>query len=99
MSAVASKAFQFSMTALALAGLAWCESGQSQDKPAAPAKVNYDEHLVPIFRDKCFSCHNADKTEGGLNLTTYSTMMTGGLPGRMLSSQWSVSISVMRKRA
>lgn len=59
-------------------------------KDAAPAgavkKITYDEHVTPIFREKCFGCHNADKNAGGLNLTTYAATMQGGGSGEVLNS-------------
>src|SRR5438067_10464984 len=32
------------------------------------AKVTYDDHLVPLLREKCFACHNQDRKSGGLRL-------------------------------
>ncbi len=45
---------------------------------AEPAKVTYTEHVQAIFRQKCFSCHNADKKEGGLDLSSFTALMAGG---------------------
>src|SRR5438552_566028 len=67
--------------------------GRAQDaKPAAP-KVTYDEHVRPILREHCFSCHSADKQESGLQLDSYQKAMAGGssgevvLPGDLASSR------------
>src|SRR5262245_57165016 len=48
---------------------------------AEPTKVNYAEHVLPILREKCLNCHNADKTRGGLDLSTYVKAMEGGSSG------------------
>lgn len=64
-------------------------------KPPAPAapKITYDEHVRPIFREHCFSCHSADKQESGLQLDSYQKAMSGGssgevvLPGDLASSR------------
>src|SRR5256885_17082579 len=64
-------------------------------KPAAPAapKITYDEHIRPILREHCFSCHSADKQESGLALDNYQKAMAGGssgevvLPGDLASSR------------
>ena len=34
-------------------------------KPAdtKKVKITYDEHIKPIFRAKCFACHNTDKKQ------------------------------------
>ncbi|VAX36980.1 High-affnity carbon uptake protein Hat/HatR [hydrothermal vent metagenome] len=48
------------------------------------AKITFDEHVKPIFRDKCFSCHSRDKKKGGLDLTTYSATLEGGGSGESI---------------
>src|ERR1700754_3882107 len=53
------------------------------DKPAA--KITYDDHLMPLLREKCFGCHNPDKVSGGLNLTSYSALMQGGSSGEVIA--------------
>jgi len=53
------------------------------DKP--PAKITYDDHLLPLLREKCFGCHNPDKISGGLNLTSYTTLMQGGSSGEVIA--------------
>ena len=47
-------------------------------------KVTYDDHVLPIFRANCATCHNADRQEGGLNLTRYADLMQGGGSGEVL---------------
>ncbi len=57
----------------------------AEKKPALNAKpITYDEHIKPILRAKCFGCHNPDKTEGDLNLTSYSSLRVGGGSGEIL---------------
>src|ERR1051325_8028539 len=77
-------------------------SGYCQDaKPPAAAapKITYDEHVRPILREHCFSCHSADKQESGLQLDSYKKAMAGGssgevvLPGDLASSRLWVLIS------
>ena len=50
----------------------------------ATAKVNYQEHVSAIFKNRCNSCHNADKQKGGLNLETYGSAMRGGGSGEVI---------------
>lgn len=71
---------------LALACLAVFAPGAvAQDKkPEAAAKVTYDEHILPILREKCLGCHNADKKSGGLVLANYSGLMAGGSSGEIV---------------
>src|SRR6266542_2315413 len=54
--------------------------GSAADPKKAP-KVTYDEHVLPILRDKCIGCHNQDKKRGGLVLSNYTTAMQGGSSG------------------
>ena len=51
-----------------------------------PPKVTYDEHVKPILRQKCFSCHNADKRKGDLDMTTYTGLMQGGGSGEVIEA-------------
>jgi WD40 repeat protein len=55
-------------------------------KPVAPpaAKITYDEHVRPILREHCFSCHSVDKQESGLQLDTYQKTMAGGSSGEIV---------------
>jgi len=47
-------------------------------------KITYDDHVKPIFRQKCFGCHNTDKKVGGLDLTSYTSLMEGGGSGEVV---------------
>src|SRR5436190_10669896 len=54
--------------------------GSAADAKKA-AKVTYDEHVLPILRDKCIGCHNQDKKRGGLVLSNYTAVLQGGSSG------------------
>lgn len=47
-------------------------------------KVNYTDHVLPIFRSKCFSCHNTNKKTADLDLSNYTAMMQGGASGEVI---------------
>ncbi|WP_198000977.1 c-type cytochrome domain-containing protein [Gimesia fumaroli] len=47
-------------------------------------KITFDEHIKPIFRAKCFACHNTDKKASGLDLTNYTGLMQGGAAGESI---------------
>ncbi|MFV2067715.1 MAG: c-type cytochrome domain-containing protein, partial [Pirellulales bacterium] len=51
---------------------------------AADTKITYDEHVQPILRQKCFSCHNPDKRKGDLDMTNYTNLMQGGGSGEVI---------------
>ncbi len=61
---------------LATAAPAW-----AADASKAPAKVTYDDHVLPLLKDKCVGCHNPDKKRGGLVLSNYTRLMEGGSSG------------------
>ena len=52
---------------------------------AADAPPTFEEHLRPIFREKCCGCHNPDKKQGGLDLTSYGQTMAGGSSGEVIA--------------
>ena len=49
-----------------------------------PPKITYEEHVQPILRQKCFSCHNPDKKSGDLDMTNYTNLMQGGGSGAVI---------------
>jgi WD40 repeat protein len=71
---------------LALAGLSLAAPGGRTSAADAKkvAKVTYEEHVLPILRDKCIGCHNQDKMRGGLVVTSYTTLMAGGSSGQVI---------------
>ncbi len=44
----------------------------------------FEDVVGPMLEDRCSSCHNADKQESDLNLTTYEAAMRGGESGRVI---------------
>jgi WD40 repeat protein/chromosome segregation ATPase len=66
-------------TLAALAGFASMASAQK--------KITYDDHLKPLFRDKCLNCHNPDKRKGDLDLSSYSGMMAGSSSGDVVDGR------------
>lgn len=49
-----------------------------------PEKVTYDDHIKPIFREHCLSCHNANDKKSGLALDSFAATMAGGSGGECL---------------
>ncbi|MFO0869318.1 MAG: c-type cytochrome domain-containing protein [Pirellulales bacterium] len=63
---------------------------QAAPAPAAPAQaapevVTFQEHILPIFRRHCASCHNPDKATSDLNLISYPAVLAGGASGEAVS--------------
>ncbi len=51
-----------------------------------PKKITYDDHIKPIFREHCLSCHNANDKKSGLALDTYQAVITGGSGGEVVAA-------------
>jgi hypothetical protein len=51
----------------------------------AEASPTFEEDVLPVFREKCCNCHNADKQAGGLDLTSYGRAMAGGSSGAVIA--------------
>ena len=47
----------------------------------AEDKVNFEDHIKPILREKCLTCHNTNKKTSDLDLSSYSSLMQGGAAG------------------
>lgn len=53
---------------------------------AAEAPPTFEADVLPIFREKCCSCHNADKKKGGLDLTSHGQALAGGGSGAVIAA-------------
>ena len=69
------------LTILASVLVVGIADGQEKKKPI---KITYDDHVLPILKSRCFSCHNTDKKNGDLDLTNYTNLMQGGGSGEVI---------------
>lgn len=76
----------FVMFVCSLFGQALAEEGKSADGDKPEEKVTYVDHVLPIFRARCGSCHNPNDRRGGLVLDQYAGMMEGGSSGEVVSA-------------
>jgi mono/diheme cytochrome c family protein len=76
MTAVASRALA-PVLGVACASSLWAQE---------PAKITYEDHIKPIFREHCSSCHNNNAKKGGLSLENFQATMAGGSSGEVLVS-------------
>ncbi|MBS0000842.1 MAG: chitobiase/beta-hexosaminidase C-terminal domain-containing protein [Cyclobacteriaceae bacterium] len=61
--------------------LAW-NRGKTEITVNVPEDPAVFEHLIlPVFETKCISCHNEDKSKGGLVLENFATLLKGGKSG------------------
>ncbi len=67
----------------------------AEEKAAVPAeeKITFDQHILPIFREKCGSCHNANDKKGDLVLDNYGLAMQGGASGEVIRNDGDASLS------
>ncbi len=47
-------------------------------------KITFADHVLPIFRARCGSCHNSNDRKGGLAVDQYALMMEGGSSGTVI---------------
>lgn len=57
---------------------------QAEQAAEAPPKVTYEDHVKPILRQHCFSCHHQGEKKGGLALDTYTSLIEGGGSGEIV---------------
>ena len=38
------------------------------------SKVSYAQHIAPVFEVKCVGCHNSSKKDGGVDLSSWTTI-------------------------
>jgi WD40 repeat protein len=72
---------RFSLMSSLTAGLAALAVQVSASVSIAEDKVNFEDHVKPILREKCLSCHNTNKKSSDLDLSSYSSLMQGGASG------------------
>ncbi len=73
-----------------------CAPAVAQEKATAPAKdekITFDQHVLPIFREKCGSCHNGNDKKGDLVLDNYGLAMQGGASGEVVRTDGDASQS------
>ncbi|WP_157210705.1 c-type cytochrome domain-containing protein [Verrucomicrobium spinosum] len=49
---------------------------------AAPAPVDYDARVMPLFQEHCVDCHAADDADGEFALDTFDALIKGGKAGK-----------------
>ena len=70
--------------------IAWLIIALTLTAPAeaqTPKKITFDDHVKPVFARRCSVCHNSDRREGDLDLTSFVNLMQGGGSGPVLESE------------
>jgi WD40 repeat protein len=65
---------------VALPSTTWADPSPQQ------AKTTYADHVRPIFREYCFTCHNQNKAQNDLALDSYERIMKGGASGEVIKA-------------
>jgi len=55
----------------------------AKEKVPVDKAVVFDDVVMPIFNEKCLSCHNLEKAKGSLILTDAKSMLKGGKNGKL----------------
>lgn len=64
---------------------------------AADDQLVFQQVILPVLDSKCNSCHNEDKSKGGLRMDTYELLMQGGDSGdNIVAGKPDDSLSVQR---
>lgn len=69
-----------------ICAISLCAIGAPAASSFAQQKVNYEQHVLPLLRDKCLGCHNGEKSRGGLDASTYGKLMEGGSSGAVVKA-------------
>ena len=56
----------------------------ADEKATESPKLNFMDHVLPIFRQHCLKCHNANEAKGGLAIDSYAALMEGGGSGEVV---------------
>src|SRR5688572_7528781 len=64
-------------SAVVIVAIALAFAGSANAAEPASAKVTFQDHVLPIFRNACLNCHNADKKKAGLDISSFSATMAG----------------------
>jgi hypothetical protein len=64
--------------------LCLCGSSLFAADTKSAAKITYEQHVLPLLREKCVACHNQDKKKAGLILDNYTKVMEGSSSGAVV---------------
>lgn len=86
------RSFAFSLVAISLLSASTSTSAEEKSAPKEE-KITFDQHVLPIFREKCGSCHNSNDKKGDLVLDNYGLAMQGGASGEVVRTDGDASQS------
>jgi len=81
-----SRSFRIGVAYIPAMAMLWGVTSSCLIAADDPKKVTFDDHVKPIFREHCTSCHNANDKKSGLALDTYQAVMNGGSGGEVVAA-------------
>ena len=78
--------FRIALAALLCAVASDSTLRAADDANQKKAKVTYDDHVRPLLKRRCASCHSGDRTEADLNIANFVALMQGGGSGAVIDA-------------
>ncbi len=76
----------FLLVALLSAVTSGSAVGAEGDADEKTQKVTYDDHVRPLLKRRCASCHSGDRTEADLDIADFVRLMQGGGSGTVIEA-------------
>jgi hypothetical protein len=61
------------------------EAAAATEPPAQGATVSFSGDIVPIIESRCINCHGGQRTEKGLDMNTFDSLMSGSENGPVVT--------------
>jgi hypothetical protein len=55
------------------------------EQPAATTNASFANDIMPILESRCINCHGGDRTQKGLDMKTYESLMAGSENGPVIA--------------
>lgn len=65
---------------------AYTDPSAATKAPVTTSEISFSANILPILESRCVSCHGGNKTEKGLDLKTYETLMSGSEKGAVITA-------------
>ncbi len=72
-------------TALAIASLLTLIGCAVEPAAASDLKIDFQQHIAPLIREKCMPCHDDDLRQGELRLNNRANLLRGGVSGKAVA--------------
>ena len=55
------------------------------EQPAATTSISFANDIMPILESRCINCHGSERTQKGLDVKTYESLMAGSENGPVVT--------------